>query len=128
MKVDNAYVGGVYTALGMDRPLGNCVLDQYGHIRATFNGIDFKQKYKIPNFNKVILFAKTVGKHIYHYRLLALDTMLDKQGNPRLIEFNTGQSGAYGMWAFQFAGMPALGEYTYYCKGYLADAYYSISM
>jgi len=130
--MDNAHAGGGYTAIKMDGTLGDCVLDQYGHVYTTFNGIDFKQEHKISDFDKVIVFAKTVGKYILHHRLLALDIMIDKQGNPRLIEFNTGQSGAYSMWLFQFAGMPAFGEYTDeiidYCKGHLADVHYSINI
>ncbi len=126
--MDNAHAGGGYVALKLDGTLGNCVLDQYGRVCTIFNGIDFKETYRIPDFERVIMFAKEVGKHVLHHRLLALDIMLDKQGCPRLIEFNTGQSSAYSMWLFQFAGMPAFGEYTDeiidYCKNNLDKIQY----
>lgn len=110
---DNAHMGGGYVAIIPDGTLGKKVLNQFGQYVTTFNDVDFRQGlYKIPNYDKVKKFAEEVGKHVLHHRLLALDIMLDKKGNPRLIEFNTGQSGSYCMWLFQFAGMPPFGEYT----------------
>ena len=82
-----------------------------------FNEIDFNKEHKILNWDKVVEFAKYIGKQIPHMRLLSLDIMIDKSGTPRLIEFNCN---SYGVWAPQFTLGPAFGEYTdeiiEYCK------------
>lgn len=124
--MDNAHAGGGYVALKLDGTLGNRVFDQYGKSVPIFNGIDFSKTYRIENFEKIIDFAKQVGQCIYDHRLLALDIMIEKSGKPRLIEFNTGTTGAYSMWLFQYAGIPAFGNYTdeiiEYCKNHLDEA------
>lgn len=122
--VDNAHAGGGYVGVKVkDGFLCNKVINQYGEVKTEFNGVDFTKEHKIPNWNKVIEFAKYVGKKIPHHRLLALDIMVDKDGNPRLIEFNCE---AYSMWLFQFTIGAALGEYTdeiiEYCKNNIDKA------
>lgn len=122
--VDNAHAGGGYVGIKVeDGTLCNKVLNQYGESRTEFNGINFTQKHKIPNWEKVVEFAKYIGQNVPHHRLLALDIMIDKSGNPRLIEFNCV---AYSMWLFQFTMGPALGEYTdeiiEYCKNNIDKA------
>ncbi len=108
--VDNAHAGGGYVGIKVeDGTLCNKVLNQYGESRTEFNGIDFTKNHKIPNWNRIVDFAKYIGSCIPHHRLLALDIMIDKSGSPRLIEFNCV---AYSMWLFQFTMGPALGEYT----------------
>ena len=115
--VDNAHAGGGYVGIKHDGTLCNRVLNQYGESIVEFNGIDFRKEHKIPNWDKVLEFAKYIGKNVPHHRLLALDIMIDKSGTPRLIEFNCE---AYSMWLFQFTMGSALGEYTdeiiEYCK------------
>ena len=44
-----------------------------------------------------------------HHRLLALDIMLDEQGNPKLIEVNVG---GFSAWLFQYTNGSAFGQYT----------------
>lgn len=122
--VDNAHAGGGYVGIHTENgELCKSVLDQDGRSANTFNGIDFSQEHKIPNWDKVVEFAKYIGSQVPHHRLLALDIMVDKSGNPRLIEFNCE---AYGMWLFQFTMGAALGEYTdeiiEYCKNNLDKA------
>lgn len=121
--IDNAHAGGGYVGIKSDGTLCNKVLNQYGDAITEFNGIDFTKERKIKNWDKVVDFAKYIGANIPHHRLLALDIMIDKDGAPRLIEFNCV---AYGMWAFQFTTGPALGEYTdeiiEYCKNNLDKA------
>ncbi len=121
--VDNAHAGGGYVGIKADGTLCDKVLNQYGESISEFNGIDFSNEHKIPNWDKIIDFAKYIGKNVPHHRLLALDIMVDKLGNPRLIEFNCV---AYGMWAFQFTMGPALGDFTdeiiEYCKNNLDKA------
>lgn len=124
--LDNAHAGGGFTALHLNGRLGNKVFNQYGQSVTTFNGIDFTGQHQIPDFDKIIKFAKQVGGCVLHHRLLALDVMIDNYGNPKLIEFNSGTSGAYSMWLFQYTGTSAFGEYTdeiiEYCKAHLDDA------
>lgn len=123
--VDNAHAGGCYVGIDVESgKLKNSVLDQYGRRYRIFNEIDFTEEQKIPYdlWMNVLQFAKSIGKYIPHHRLLALDLMIDKNGNPRLVEFNVEY---YGMWPFQFAVGPAFGEYAdeiiEYCKGRLNE-------
>lgn len=122
--VDNAHAGGGCVGIKVeDGTLCNKVLNQYGESQTEFNGIDFTKEHKIPNWDKVVDFAKYIGQNVPHHRLLALDIMIDKSGTPRLIEFNCDD---YGMWVFQFTIGPALGECTdeiiEYCKNNLDKA------
>ncbi len=122
--VDNAHAGGGYVGIKVeDGTLCNKVLNQHGESQIVFNGIDFSKKHQIPNWDKVVDFAKYIGENIPHHRLLALDIMIDKAGEPRLIEFNCE---AYSMWLFQFTMGPALGDYTdeiiEYCKNNIDKA------
>lgn len=121
--VDNAHAGGGFVGIKLDGTLCNKVLNQYGETTTTFNGIDFTKVHKIPNWDKIVEFAKRIGRNVPHHRLLALDIMVDKVGNPRLIEFNCD---AYSMWLFQFTVGSAFGEYTdeiiEYCKDNLDKA------
>lgn len=110
--VDNAHAGGCFVGIDIENGnLMNCVLDQYGRRYGTFNNIDFGLQQQIPYdlWIKVLQFVKSIGKYVPHHRLLALDIMIDKNGNPRLIEFNVEY---YGMWAFQFSVGAAFGKYT----------------
>lgn len=112
--VDNAHAGGCFVGIDITNGhLGNCVSNQYGERHYVFNGIDFREPQQIPIelWEKVIRFAKTIGdgKTILHHRLIALDLMVDKNGNPRLVEFNIEY---YGMWPFQFTMSSAFGDYT----------------
>lgn len=118
--VDNAHAGGCFVGIEVGSGcLGRYVADQYGRTFPTFNGIDFSQGQRIAPelWAKTLDFAKSVGRYVPHHRLLALDVMIDKDGVPRLVEFNVGY---YSMWLFQFTVSPAFGEYTdeiiEYCK------------
>ena len=63
----------------------------------------------VPNYNRVKEFAKEVADKVLHHRLLALDIMLDEQGNPKLIEVNVG---GFSAWLFQYTNGSAFGQYT----------------
>ena len=122
--VDNAHAGGGYVGIDVkDGTLCKKVLNQYGETSIVFNGIDFSQKHQIPNWDKIVEFAKYIGSCSPHHRLLALDIMVDKSGKPRLIEFNCK---SYSMWLFQFTMKPAFGEYTdeiiEYCRNNIDKA------
>lgn len=115
--VDNAHAGGCYVGINKDGTFCHEVLDQYGRKRSSFNGIDFTNNFKYPNWENVIEFGKSVGNYIPHHRLLALDIALDKLGTPILLEFNISY---YSMWLFQYTIGPAFDVYTDeildYCK------------
>lgn len=122
--LDNAHAGGGYVGINVeDGTLCKKVLNQYGESTTVFNGIDFTKEHKIPNWDKVVDFAKYIGQNVQHHRLLALDIMVDNLGSPKLIEFNCE---AYSMWLFQFTTGPALGLYTdeviEYCKNNIDKA------
>lgn len=130
--VDNAHAGGCY--VGIDVESGNLkheVLNQYGHKFSVFNHIDFGVQQCIPFelWKKVLDFAKTIGGCVPHCRLLALDLMIDSNGNPRIVEFNVEY---YSMWLFQFTVGPAFGKYTDeiidYCKERLNTLEYQLLM
>jgi len=115
--LDNAHAGGAFVGIGEDGRLCDRVLDQYGKSSTVFNDIDFAGEHRIKDWEKVVSFAKEVGRRIPHMRLLALDIMIDSEGNPKLIEFNCC---SYSMWLFQFTTHGAFGAYTEeiieYCK------------
>lgn len=107
--VDNAHAGGAFVGIREDGRLCNKVMDQYGKSSTVFNDIDFTGEHRIKDWDKVLAFAKEAGSRIPHMRLLALDIMIDPDGNPRLIEFNCC---GYSMWLFQFTTHGAFGPYT----------------
>lgn len=107
--VDNAHSGGGYIGVKPDGTLCNAVLNQFGQKKTSFNGLDFTKNYRIPNYERVVVFAKKIGKMIPHHRLLALDIVLDKENQPKLIEFNVEY---YSSWLFQYTIGPAFGDYT----------------
>lgn len=117
-EVDNAHAGGMFIGVKMDGTLCKFACDQYGNTTKSFNGIDFHcSNFKIPNFDKILDFAKSIGKKIIHHRLIAMDICIEEDGTPKLVEFNIR---GFSVWLFQFTVCPALGEYTdeiiNYCK------------
>lgn len=108
--VDNLHAGGKMVKIDSEGFLANYCTDQYAQRQDSHNGIDFsKNTYQIPNWDKVISFAKEVSSKILNARLVQLDVTMDGSGEPKLIEFNvTG----FSMWIAQFTGTPALGDYT----------------
>lgn len=110
--VDNAHAGGGYVSIDVSTgKLGKEVFDQYGQRYSSLNRIDFNKGYQLPTelWKKVLDFAKSIGSFVPHHRLLALDLAIDKEGNPKMIEFNIEY---YGIWPFQFSQCPAFGDYT----------------
>lgn len=108
---DNAHMGGKF--IGIDPKtglLGKYTCDQYGNISDDWNGINYRTAhFAIPHWEKVVAFAEYVGSKIHHCRLVALDITLDKEGNPKLIEFNVE---GFSFWLFMYCGQKSLGPYT----------------
>lgn len=127
--VDNGHSGGKCIGIHSDGTLYNKVLNQYGETTTEFNGVDFSQEHKIPNWREIVEFAKYVGRNIPHHRLLALDIMLDKKGCPRLIEYNIKSC---SVWLFQLTSSSVFGEFTDevigYCKNNLDKAQMVITL
>lgn len=118
--IDNAHAGGVFIGIDSNGKLGNILSNTFGVKQTIFNGINFnEEEFVIPNYNDVILFSKNIAQQIPHHRLIALDIALDRNNNPKLIEYNIG---AFSYWLFQFVEQPAMKGYTDeiidYCKNY----------
>ena len=117
--VDNAHSGGFFTGVNKDTgELEKYVIDQFGNKKEEWNGVNYaSDPLIIPNWDKVLSFAKTVGGKILHHRLIALDIALDKNGDPVLIEYNLG---LFSYWLFMYTNQEVFGEYTdeviAYCK------------
>ena len=117
--VDNAHSGGFFTGINKETgELDKYVIDQYGNKKEEWNGVNYmSNSLFIPNWDKILSFAKTVGNRILHHRLIALDIALDKNGNPVLVEYNLG---LFSYWLFMYTNQEVFGEYTdeviAYCK------------
>lgn len=108
--VDNAHAGGMFCGISANGVLGKYMCDYLGNKKKSFNGVDYSNSdFCIPNYNRVKEFAKQVADKVLHHRLLALDIMLDEQGNPKLIEVNVG---GFSAWLFQYTNGSAFGQYT----------------
>lgn len=86
--VDNAHSGGVAIGIEKSGKLKHIAITREDTVLSNINGVDLSKDFFIPNYDKVINFAKFVCKQIPYLRLLTLDIMLDKSDNPHLIEFN----------------------------------------
>lgn len=108
---DNAHMGGKFVGIDPETGvLGKYICDQYGNLSDDWNGINYRKNYfVIPHWEKVVALAEYVGSKIHHCRLVALDIALDKEGIPKLIEFNVGR---FSFWLFMYCGQKALGVYT----------------
>lgn len=108
--VDNSHSGGVAIGVSMDGTLHKYAVDPDGNRYDSFNGVNFKDNaFRIPEFDKILEFAKEVGKKVHHHRLVAQDICLDSTGTPKLVEFNLR---GFAVWVFQFTSGPALGEFA----------------
>lgn len=120
--VDNAHAGGYYVGIHPDGTFCHEVCNQYGQRLTVFNDVDFTKDYHYPNWEEVSAFAKSIGHHILHHRLLALDIFIDRNDKPHLIEFNLE---GFSSWLFQYTLGCAFGDYTdeiiEYCKSMQKD-------
>lgn len=111
--VDNLHAGGGF--VGIDVVTGEMqheVLDQYGNRTSVLNGIDFsKERFSIPNWEDVIMFAKDVSGRNPHCRLIALDIAIKKNGKPVLIEWNVTPY-SFSYWIPMMTGATPFGDKT----------------
>ena len=109
--VDNAHAGGVFIEVDTKTgKMGKYVMNHHGNTFTTCNGIDFSHSdFFIPNWDKVIEFAKYIGKCNHHCRFLALDVALDEKDQPKLIECNVS---GFAFWSFMYINQNPFGEFT----------------
>lgn len=108
--VDNLHMGGHMVRVNPDGTLADFCINQYAERAASHNGIDFsKSVLKVPGWDDIVDFAKRNASRLHHTRLVQHDIMIDQNGKPRYIEFNTI---GFSMWIAQMTGTPALGMYT----------------
>ena len=122
--VDNAHAGGMFVGVDNKGVLGKYVCNQYGEKETIFNDVNFStNEFKIPNYEKIKVFAENVANALPHQRLLALDVMLDENNEPVLLEYNIR---AFSVWLFQFTNGTGFGEFTdeiiSYCKKHKKEA------
>ena len=122
--VDNAHAGGMVIGINIDTgKLQNYATDQYGCRYSNWNDINFIQsEYFVPNWENILNFARKVAIRNLHLRFLALDICIDKEGMPKLIEFNCV---AFSYWLMMFNGYTPFGNYTDeiidYCSKHKAE-------
>lgn len=111
--VDNLHAGGGMVGIDVKTgELGKYVFDQYGNKTTSLNTINFAESnYQIPEWEKITDFCKQVAKINTDCRLIALDIALDKDNNPRFIEWNVGGMG-YAFWVSMMTGITPFGDKT----------------
>lgn len=108
--VDNAHAGGVFIGIGKDGVLGTYVCDQFGRKSNEFNNIDFsKEVFAVPNWNEIKKYVVSLTKNVIHQDLIQWDVVIDKKGDPHILEVNVG---GFSGWLFQFTSGPMFGDYT----------------
>jgi hypothetical protein len=109
--VDNTHAGAMAVGINKDNgTLNHYIFTQFGKKETEWNGVNFeKNTFVIPNWDKVIAFAKEVAQRNQRCRLLALDLGLDKNGNPIFIEENIG---GFSTKIYMYGGHTPFGEYT----------------
>jgi hypothetical protein len=109
--VDNAHAGGVL--IGIDIKTGvldKCAFDSNYNEYREWNGISFNDNnFCVPNWDKVMSFAKQVASKNVRCRLFALDITLDEEGNPVLIEANVKN---FAFWVSMITGRTTFGKFT----------------
>ena len=125
-RVDNAHAGGRFVGINLDGSLCRTTCDQWGKRQDTHNGIDFsREEFHIPEWDRIVSFAESVGDYLPHMHLIALDIALTEDGRPKLLEYNLSY---YSSWLFQFTTGPCFGPWTdeilQYAKEHSGEALY----
>lgn len=108
--VDNLHKGGHMIRVMADGRLDDHCFDASARRSDTHGDIDFsKNSFIVPEWETIVSFAKKVAERIGECRLVQHDIMIDKHGNPRLIEYNVI---GFSAWIAQFTGTPALSDWT----------------
>ncbi|GAA0472282.1 sugar-transfer associated ATP-grasp domain-containing protein [Alkalibacillus silvisoli] len=108
---DNAASDGLCVGISPDGTLKLYAVGNKGEIydKHPTTGYDFSDFDKIPNFNKVIDFAKDLHNRILHHNYISWDLAIDNNGEPIFIEMNFWGTA----WKYQLAcGQSIFGEFT----------------
>lgn len=116
--VDNSRAGGYSIGVHPDGTLNTFGCTKDGLHHTCINDVDLEiLAVPVPEFGRILQCAKEIAAKNLHHRLLGLDMMLDRDGNPRCIEINNhGNEINF----YQLNNGPLFGEYTPevvdYCK------------
>lgn len=108
---DNIHSGGFCVKVDLETgKIGSLASDWKGDRTENTNGIDLERtEFFVPNFPELKKFAIEMGKKVLHHHSLAMDIMMDIEGNFKLIEVNIGTFDAN---MFMATGTTAFGKYT----------------
>ena len=108
--VDNIHGGGVICGVDKNGKLMNYAVNTLGD-RFDYSGTNNlkENEYYVPQYDRLLTFAKEVANRIPHHHLLALDIALNRNDDPVLIEVN---SEGFSGWLFQFTTGSVFGEFT----------------
>lgn len=108
--IDNACAGGKFVGIDVKTgKLGKYACDKNGSISDSWNNVNFKEnEFIIPNWEKVVEFAKSIVSQNYHCRAIGLDITLNDEGLPIMLEYNVDY---YSYWLFKYTGQKVFGEY-----------------
>lgn len=125
--VDNLHQAGHMVRVDINTgELAKCCFNANGVSSKSHGSIDFSNHtFIVPGWEYVKEFAKTVTRSLPHLKLLQLDIAIDKDGGPRLLEYN---AGGFAMWIAQFTGTPALGEHTEEIRKYALEQKHSVKI
>lgn len=114
--VDNLHAGGVMIRVLEKGKLDKCCYTQDGIRLDSHNGNSFQEgNYLVPEWDKIISFAKENASRLTHMRLIQHDIMIDENGNPKYIEFN---NIGFSHWIAQFTGTPAFLDFAEEMRDY----------
>ena len=109
-SVDNSHAGGKMVRFDKNGILASYCTNQYAERYQKHNNIDFSNSHiKIPEYNKIVVFAKKIANTLKQFRLLQLDIAIDENNNPILIEFNCS---GYSARIAQRTGTSAFGKWS----------------
>lgn len=108
---DNAGTGGQCVGVQVDGAFNSYGVDEHGRVTTSHptSGVEYSRLQKVPNYDRVFEFAKSLHAQTPYFDLLSWDMAIDPDGQPVLIECNF--RGA--VWLYQMAtGQSLFGDFT----------------
>ena len=106
---DGTHGNGKFVGINEDGSLKHIAVDYLGNVCTEFNGIDFRENYVVPGWEKAKAIASEVAQKVLHHRLLAFDVMINEEGEPVVFEFNIQ---GFSIWLSQFIGEVAFDDFA----------------
>lgn len=105
--IDNQCAGGISTIVSEDGKLGKYAFGGYaeGNITQTDTGVVL-DGYQLPSYDKALNLVNKLHLYLPYFRLIGWDVAIDKDGTPKIIEYNTKPQ------LSQSAFGPGFGKYT----------------